>query len=165
MSPLSGQRADELVQFVSTHTEGTILDIECGRGALLIHLLRANSAICGIGLALNASGFDHAVQIATALGVADRLQLLAEDAKTHLPSSADGAICIGVTQVWSQHAEANMPLNCSVALSALRKSVAIGAPIVDGEGILSRPSTEAAAAPLAGRLDEFVFLTELVEIA
>jgi hypothetical protein len=37
--------------------------------------------------------------------------------------------------------------------------------VLYGEGIWSRPPTAAAAAPLAGRLDEFVPLAELVELA
>ena len=39
-----------------------------------------------------------------------------------------------------------------------------GGRVVFGEAIWSRPPSEAAAAPLSGRLDEFLGLTELVEI-
>lgn len=51
------------------------------------------------------------------------------------------------------------------ALAAIRATVSRGARVVYGEGIWSRPPTLAAAAPLAGRLDEFVSLAELVDLA
>jgi hypothetical protein len=52
-----------------------------------------------------------------------------------VPRAAQGAVCVGSSQVWSQHAEANMPLNYAAALTALRKLVAVGFPVVYGEAI------------------------------
>jgi tRNA G37 N-methylase Trm5 len=165
MSPLSEQRADKLAQFVATHAGETVVDIGCGWATLLIRILERNSATRGVGIDLNSDGFEHASQVAAARGVADRLQLIGGDAKTHMPASTQGAVCIGATQVWSQHAEANMPLNYAAALTALRKLVVTGSPVLYGEGIWSVAPTERAAAPLAGRLDEFIFLSNLVEVA
>lgn len=165
MSPLSGQRAGQLVQFMAAHTSGTVVDVGCGWAALLTRLLEVGNAIRGVGVDLSDMGFEHAMQTARTRGVADRLQLIAGDAKDHLPTSAMGAICIGATQVWSQHAKAGMPLDYAAALTALRGLVATGGPVVYGEAIWSVAPTAAAAAPLAGRLDEFVFLPELVELA
>ena len=105
------------------------------------------------------------MQTAKTRGVADRLQLIAGDAKDHLPACAQGAICIGATQVWSQHAIAGMPVDYAAALTALRKLVVTAAPVVYGEAIWCAAPTQATVAPLAGRLDEFVFLPELVDVA
>jgi cyclopropane fatty-acyl-phospholipid synthase-like methyltransferase len=165
MAPLSERRARQLVQFVAAHAAGTVVDVGCGWASLLTRLLDASSAIHGVGLDLSEIGFEHAMQTAKTGGFADRLQLIAGDAKDHLPACAQGAICIGATQVWSQHAEAGTPLDYAAALTALRTLVVTGAPVVYGEAIWCAAPTEAAASRLAGRLDEFVFLPELVELA
>jgi len=165
MSPLSAQRADELVRFMAAHAGDTVVDIGCGWAALLTRFLEVASNCRGIGLDLNTDGFEHAVQVATARGVADRLQLVGGDAKLNLPASAQGAICIGASQVWGEHAEANRPLDYAAALTALRRLVEAGSPVVYGEGIWCTAPTERAAAPLAGRLDEFILLPELVDLA
>ncbi len=165
LSPLSGQRAGQLVQFAAAHSEGTVVDVGCGWAALLARLLEANKLIRGIGLDLSDEGFEHAMHTATRRGVAERLQLIAGDAKAHLPAFAQGAICIGASQVWGPPVEAGLPLDYEAALAALRKLVVTGAPVVYGEGIWSSAPTEAAAAPLAGRLDEYISLQELVELA
>lgn len=165
MSPLSGERADELVQFIAAQAEGTVFDVGCGWAALLTRLLEANGAIRGVGLDLNNAGFEHAIQTAQSRGVADRLQLIAGDAKAHLPAIAQGVICIGASQVWGPPVEARMPLDYSAALTALRGLVVSGAPVVFGDAIWRSVPTQAAAAPLAGRLDEYIYLPDLVELA
>lgn len=165
MAPLSESRARELVRFASTHTNGTVVDIGCGWAALLTRLLEANVDVFGIGLDLNDSGFEHAEKTAKERGVSERLELIPGDAKTNLPLSVNGAICIGATQVWTTSAERDGPLEYARALSALRSLVVAGAPVIYGEGIWSVRPTMAAAAPLAGRLDEFILLPELLELA
>jgi hypothetical protein len=165
MSPLSDRRAHELVQFVAARAHGTVVDVGCGWAALLTRLLEASSLIRGIGLDLSDDGFEHATRAAAARGVADRLDLISGDAKSHLPTSAQGAICIGATQVWGPPSQDNKPLDYTAALCALRDLVEFGAPVVYGEGIWCAAPTEAATAPLAGRSDEFVFLPELVNLA
>jgi len=165
MSPLSGWRADELVQFVAAQARGAVVDVGCGWAGLLIRLLEMSPSIKGIGLDLDDQGFAHAMDVASTRGVADRLQLIAGDAKATMPADVGGAICIGASQVWGTAAEAAMPLDYGAALRALRRQVRPGAPVVYGEGIWSRAPTAAAAAPLAGRLDEFIFLPDLVDLA
>lgn len=165
MSPLSEQRADRLVRFIAAHADGTVVDVGCGWAALLTRLLEVSSVVRGIGLDLSETGFEHATQTAKTRGVAGRLQLIAGDAKDHLPACAQGAICIGATQVWSQHAKTGMPLDYAAAFTALRKLVVTAAPVVYGEAVWGVAPTDAAAASLAGRLDEFVLLPELVELA
>lgn len=165
LSPLSQPRADSLVRFLADHAGDTVVDIGCGWAELLIQLLQAQPQVHGLGIDLNDGGFAHARQRATDAGVAGRLQLIAGDAKQQLPSQVQGAICIGATQVWGPAVETHQPLAYRAALDALRRLVPAGAPVVYGEGVWQTPPTEAAVAPLAGRLDEFVLLPELVDLA
>jgi hypothetical protein len=165
MSPLSEARADRLAAFMAAHARGTVLDIGCGWARLLVKVLAANGHLRGIGIDLDSSGFEHARELADSSGVASHLELRAGDAKDLLPSQAQGAICIGASQVWGPPVEANLPLDYSSALIALRRLVEPGAPVIYGEGIWSDAPTIAASAPLAGRLDEFLRLPDLVELA
>lgn len=165
MAPLSEPRAAALVAFLSAHARGTVVDIGCGWAGLLTRLLVASPAVRGLGLDLKDDGFAHAREVAQAQGVADRLDLVAGDAKQHLPSVVQGAICIGASQVWAAPADEPQPLDYAAALQALRRVLPAGAPLVYGDGIWSMPPTPAAAAPLAGRLDEFVALPDLVDLA
>lgn len=82
-----------------------------------------------------------------------------------LPDRADAVICIGASQVWGHPVEEAQPLAYREALSALRALVPVGGRVVYGEAIWSAAPTPAAIAPLAGRVDEFVFLGDLVETA
>ncbi len=76
-----------------------------------------------------------------------------------------------VPTVWSASwpraspAEDNQPLDYRGALSALGLCFPRGERLVYGEGIWSTTPTPEAAAPLAARLDEFVSLAQLVDIA
>jgi hypothetical protein len=90
--------------------------------------------------------------------------LLAQDVRGagHTP---DAAICIGASQIWGPPVEENQPLDYGSALGALRSLLPRGGRLVYGEGIWSTAPTPEAAAPLSGRLDEFVSLAELVDIA
>ena len=165
MSPLSAWRAERLVDFIALHAGDTVVDIGCGWCAFLTRVLAKTVHTRGLGLDLKDDGFELAYQTARDRGFADRLQLIAGDAKVHLPAAAQGAICIGASQVWGTQGEGNRPLDYAAALAALRQLVAPGSPVVYGEAIWSAPPTDRAAAPLAGRLDEFVFLPDLIELA
>ncbi len=165
LSPLSESRADGLVRFVASRASGTVVDAGCGWAELLLRVLEFRNDIRGIGVDLHSEDFAHAYAEATARGVANRVELIAADARLRLPASAGGAICIGASQIWGAPAEARQPLDYRAALTALRALLVPGSPLVYGEGIWSTSPTEAAAAPLAGRLDEYVFLADLVDLA
>lgn len=92
------------------------------------------------------------------------MTLLAADARD-VEGTADAAICVGASQVWGPPVEENQPLDYHSALRALRDLLPRGGRLVYGEAIWSTRPTHEAAAPLSGRLDEFVSLAELIEIA
>lgn len=164
MSPLSGERADRLVRFLAEKRPRTVLDIGCGWAELLQRVLVAAPGSRGLGIDLKAMSIAHGEQLARRRGLSDRLTLTVGDAKEVAPAQTDALVCIGASQVWGPPVDANLPLDYASALSAIRALVPRGARVVYGEGIWSQPPTEHAAAPLSGRLDEFVSLADLTEL-
>ncbi len=165
MSPLSNQRAGELVRFLASGLDGTVLDIGCGWAELLLRVVAAAPTCRGVGIDTDATSISHGKLLAEQRGLIERVTLIRGDAKTDGPSHADALICIGSSQIWGPPVEDNQPLDYDSALTALRAKVRRGARVVYGEGIWSRPPTPAAVAPLSGRLDELITLAELVDLA
>lgn len=166
MSPLSGQRANDLVRFVAENTNGTVVDIGCGWAEILLRLLEAKTAVRGIGIDLDGAAIQHARALCAQRNLEHRIELIEGDANTYVPESVQGAISIGSTQAWaSAGSDFNQPLDYTAALNKLRSIVTPGSPVVFGEAIWSKIPTEAAMAPLAGIADEFKFLADLVDLA
>ena len=165
VAPLSEQRANQLVDFVSKNFAGTVIDVGCGWAELLIRVLEVTPAARGIGVDLKDSSIEYAQTLARKRGVANRITLIAGDAKDQLPPASQAAICIGASQIWGPPVEAKMPLDYRSALTAVRSILGTGAPVIYGEGIWASQPTAAAVAPLAGRVDEYVFLPDLLDIA
>ncbi|KQY63998.1 MULTISPECIES: SAM-dependent methyltransferase [unclassified Nocardioides] len=165
LTALSEERAERLVAFLAAGLDGTVADIGCGWAELLLRTLEAAPGANGIGVDLDAASIAHGVELAAKRGLADRVELVAGDAKKALPPRADAVICIGASQIWGPPVEEDQPLDHRSALRALRALLEPGGRAVYGEGIWSTTPTEAAIAPLAGRLDEFVKLGDLLEIA
>jgi hypothetical protein len=165
MTPLSEARATRLVEFLSRNLAGTIVDVGCGWGELLIRVLEATPDAKGIGIDLDRDSTDRAVSLARERGVEGRASFITGDVKANLPSVSQGAICIGASQIWGPPVEANQPLDYRSALTALRSMLDRGSPVIYGEGIWTASPTPQAIAPLAGRYDEFVSLPELLDIA
>lgn len=164
MSPLSQQRADRLVAFLADDLSGEVVDVGCGWAELLLQVVAAAPAAHGSGFDLDEQAIAHGRRLASERGLADRVSLRAVDAKT-VDSTPSAMICIGASQIWAPPLDDNQPMDYHGALSALRRQLPRGGRLVYGEGIWSRPPTPEAVAPLAGRVDEFVTLRELVDIA
>jgi SAM-dependent methyltransferase len=165
MTPLSGQRADALVQFVAAGLRGTVVDIGCGWAELLLRLVAAQPDAIGVGVDLDAGSVEHGRQLARRRGVSERVDLRVGDAKLLAPDRADAVICIGASQVWGPPVEDKEPLDYAGALAALRAMVSPGARVLYGEGVWTATPTPEATGPLAGRPDEFVSLARLLELA
>ncbi|HEY2326789.1 MAG TPA: methyltransferase domain-containing protein [Gaiellaceae bacterium] len=165
MTPLSEQRADSLVRFLTADLRGLALDIGCGWAELLLRVIAAAPDAAGFGVDSDAAAIAHGRELAEQRGLTDRVTLVCGDAKSESPERADALICIGASQIWGPAVEENLPLDYSSALLALRTKVPRGARVIYGEGIWSRPPTQAAVEPLSGRFDELVPLPELVELA
>jgi len=165
MAPLSEARAGGLVRFLADGLTGTVLDLGCGWGELLLRVLAAAPGASGVGVDADEAAIARARAAAEERGLTDRASFVAGDARTDGPALADAVVCIGASQIWGAPVEANEPVAYAAALAALRSRVDRGGRVVYGEGIWSRPPTPEAAAPLSGRLDEMVPLVELVELA
>ena len=165
MTPLSEHRADTIVRFLARDLQGVVLDIGCGWGDLLLRVLAAAPDAVGFGIDLDGESIEHGRRLAEQRGLADRVTLVRGDAKLEAPEKADALICIGASQIWGPPVEDNQPLDYESALTALRAKVSWGAPVVYGDGIWSHTPTPEAVEPLSGRLDEFLFLPDLVDLA
>lgn len=162
-TPLSEARAERLVAFLAEAGPSTVLDIGCGSGELLQRVLMAVPDAHGRGADLDGAAIEHGRVRARQRGLDPRLELILGDA-AGLTGPADAVLCIGSSQVWGPPVEDALPLDYAAALTALRALVPRGGRVVYGEGIWSGPPTAAAVAPLAGRDDEFVSLSELLEL-
>jgi SAM-dependent methyltransferase len=169
MSPLSDRRAEELVQFLITDAPEVVLDVGCGWAELLLRTVEASPGCQGIGIDQDAAAIHHGNALAVSRGLGERVVLIAGDASVDAPQTADAVICIGASQIWADPGAASQPptepLDYRRALTAIRRISPRGGRVVYGEAIWSAPPTAEAIAPLAGRLDEFISLPELVETA
>jgi SAM-dependent methyltransferase len=169
MSPLSDARADRLISFLSATTvSGLILDVGCGWGELLLRAVSARPGARGKGIDRDETAVSHGRAQAERRRLAERIELVVGDASETGSLDAAAVICIGASQIWADHTVGadvgSQPLDYRRALTAIRSLVQRGGRVVYGEGIWSTPPTPAAVAPLAGRLDEFVPLAELVDL-
>lgn len=165
LSPMSDARADALAAFVADAARGMVVDVGCGWAELLLRVVARDSAMRGLGVDLDAERIEHGRALASARGLDDRVDLIAGDAKEHVPDHFSGALCIGASQAWATPSDTPQPLDHAGALKALRARLEPGAPVVYGDGIWSREPTPEAVAPLGGRTDEFPFLPELLDVA
>lgn len=165
MTPLSQARADRLVGFVASGLDdGVVADVGCGWAELLLQVLEAAPAARGVGIDLDEPAIEHGRDLAARRGLGERVELRASDVNED-PVSADAAICIGASQIWGPPVEANEPIAYESALRHLRAALPRGGRLLYGEGIWSATPTVEAAAPLSGRLDEFLTLGRLVDLA
>ena len=169
MSPLSESRADRLADFIAAGHPEVILDLGCGWAELLLRTLVAAPGARGVGIDRDRASIERARSLAVTRDVADRVDLVVGDAGNEAPIAADAVICLGASQIWAGSVPAGeaftQPLDYRSALTAIRGLVPQGGRVVYGDGIWSAPPTDAAIAPLAGRIDEFVTLPELVAVA
>ena len=165
MAPLSEARAETLVRFLADGLHGTVLDVGCGWAELLLRVVSAAPDAHGIGVDLDESAIDHGRRLAEPRALGDRVTLLVEDAQEQARRQPNAVICIGAAHIWGPPVTDGLPLDYASALGAIRAMVPRGARVVFGEGVWSRPPTPAAAAPLSGRMDEFVGLGDLVDLA
>ena len=64
LSPLSEERADRLVAFLTEHEPATVLDVGCGWAELLLRVLEAAPRATGLGIDLDEESLAHARRVA-----------------------------------------------------------------------------------------------------
>ncbi len=167
LSPMSEQRADQLVSWLAAGLEdgGTLLDVGCGWGELALRVSAAAPRARVIGVDLDEARIAEACRRAEERGLGERATFLATDGVAAGPTPVDALVAIGASQVWGRAVEEGQPLDYGSALAAIRSRVSRGARVVFSDGIWSRSPTFEATTPLSGRADEFLGLAELVELA
>lgn len=168
--PLSEARADRIVERVAEPLRrvpggGTVLDLGCGWGELLLRVLEKVPAATGTGVDLNAEDLERGRASARARGLDGRVTFVAESATDTARGPADVVLCLGSTQALCP-ADAPPP-HTADALRALRRLVAPGGRVVLGEGVWQRtpaPAELAAMWPDA-RTDEYPHPGDLVDAA
>ncbi len=167
LSPLSEARAEPLVRWLARGLEhgGTLLDVGCGWGEMSLRVAAAAPLGRVIGIDLEEGRIAEACRRADTRGLGQRATYLVGDAASAGPAPVDALVAIGASQVWGDTEAVDQPLDYAAALTAMRTGVRTGARVLYAEAIWSRPPTPAATTPLSGRNDEFVTLSDLVDLA
>ncbi|MEO5651938.1 MAG: methyltransferase [Marmoricola sp.] len=167
LSPLSTDRANRLVGWLTAGLGdgGTVLEIGCGWGELLLRVATAAPHVQVLGLDLDVGRVEEAQRRALARGLSERASFRPADASRTDARPHDAVICIGASQAWVLGEAVGEPLDYASALRALRARVRRGGRLLFGEAIWSHSPTTEATAALSGRTDEFISLPELVDLA
>ncbi|MFF3328551.1 SAM-dependent methyltransferase [Streptomyces sp. NPDC002888] len=162
--PLSEARATELVRRLAAPGPGTVLDIGCGWGELMLRVLEAVPDARGTGVDLNGDDLAQGRRNAAARGLAGRVEFAEESALATERGPADLVLCLG-----SSHAlgTATPPGHTAEALRELRRLVADGGRVLLGECFWERVPTAAELSgmwPEARATDQYDLAT-LVDLA
>ncbi|MEU4995069.1 methyltransferase [Streptomyces sp. NPDC021622] len=161
--PLSEARAARLVERVSPGA-GSVLDIGCGWGELLLRVLEAAPGATGTGVDLNGDDLARARADAEKRGLTDRVTFAEESARNTTRDPADLVLCLGASHALSA---AEPPHYTAEALRELRRLVRPGGRVVLGEGFWQRTPTseELAAMWPDAHVGEHLCLGDLVDAA
>ena len=85
LSPLSEERADRLVAFLTGHAPTTVLDVGCGWAELLLRVLAAAPGATGLGIDLDEESLARAASTAASRGLRGRVRFEARDARVVRP--------------------------------------------------------------------------------
>ena len=162
--PLSDARAERLVGRLARTRPGTVLDLGCGWGELMLRILAEVPGAVGTGIDLSDADLARGRDNAATRGLASRVSFIQESAVGTARGPADVVLCVGSSHVLS---EAKPPQHTIDALHALRRLVNPGGRVLLGEGFWEHPPTAAEIAAMwPGMTAEDHFdLAGLVEVA
>ncbi|WLW53634.1 SAM-dependent methyltransferase [Streptomyces sp. YU58] len=138
--PLSETRATTLIRRLAATKPTTVLDIGCGWGEFMLRVLEAVPQATAVGLDLREEDLARGRRDATARGLADRADFVAESALGTTRTPADLVLCLGAGQALST---AEPPHHTDEALRELRRLVTDGGRVLFGEGFWQRTPTPA----------------------
>ena len=153
-TPLSEAHAELLLSRLELSTCGSILDLGCGWGELLIRAVAATSeaAVMGTGVDTYVPDLERGRRVAAERGLGDRVAFV-EGSVVGWSDPADRVLCIGATHAWG---------GTEAALGALVETVKSGGLLLFGDGFWVRQPGEAAV-EVFGK--EVVPLADLVRLA
>ncbi|MFG1920978.1 class I SAM-dependent methyltransferase [Cryptosporangium sp. NPDC048952] len=160
-SPLSPERARRIVDRLARNRPSTVLDIGSGWGALLLQVLDAVPRATGVGIDVNTDDLARGRKLATARGLADRVEFAEESGVGTTRGPADLVICVG-----SGHALTERPGDFAGTLRELRRLVAPGGRVLYAEGFWQRAPTDVELARMwpGAAADDHTDLAGLVEM-
>ncbi|MFD4503533.1 SAM-dependent methyltransferase [Streptomyces sp. NPDC058457] len=136
--PLSEARAAGMVSRLAATNPGSVFDIGCGWGELMLRLLDAVPQARGVGVDLNAEDLERGRRGAEARGLAGRVEFVEDSAAGTGYGPADVVLCLGASHALSD--------DFVTALRELRRLVADGGRVLLGEGYWQRTPTDAELA-------------------
>ncbi|MFE9448855.1 SAM-dependent methyltransferase [Streptomyces sp. NPDC006739] len=138
--PLSETRATAMVRRLAGVRPGSVLDIGCGWGEMLLRVLDAVPDAHGVGVDIRGQDLERGRRNAEARGLAERVEFVEESAVGTRRGPADLVLCLGASHALST---AEPPRHTTDALRELRRLVADGGRVVLGEGFWERTPTPA----------------------
>jgi cyclopropane fatty-acyl-phospholipid synthase-like methyltransferase len=162
--PLSTARAERLISRLAATEPGTVLDIGCGWGELMLRILEAAPKATGVGVDIDAPDLARGRANATERGLADRVEFAEESGRESTREPADVVLCLGSSHALSG---AEPPHYTTEALRELRRLVRPGGRVVFGEGFWQRPPTDAELAQMwpEANAGEHLSLADVVDLA
>ncbi|MFG3346246.1 SAM-dependent methyltransferase [Streptomyces sp. NPDC048018] len=162
--PLSEARAARVVARLAAASPGTVLDIGCGWGELLLRVLDAAPGARGLGIDINADDLALGRRLAAERGLAERVEYVEESGRDTNRGPADTVLCLGSGQALC---DPDLPYDPAVVLSELRRLVRPGGRVLLGEGFWQHTPDDAELARMwpGARVDDHLTLDALVDLA
>jgi cyclopropane fatty-acyl-phospholipid synthase-like methyltransferase len=165
--PLSQARAAQLTERLARNNPGTVLDIGCGWGELMLRILAAAPHATGVGIDIDDDDLARGRDAARARGLDGRVTFARESGIGTARGPADLVLCVGASQALS---DIQPPGHIAAALAVLRRLVTPGGRVLFGEGFWQRPPTAAELAAMwpgmtAGELPDLAQFADLAVAA
>jgi SAM-dependent methyltransferase len=157
MAPLSAERADRLVHDLVAAQPGTVADLGCGWGELLLRILGQLPVAHGIGVDSHAPDLERGREAAAQRGIAERVTFVDGEAAS-VETPADLVISIGAYQAFG---------SIPTALAELRRRVNPGGRLLFGAEFWDRVPDEARLANMwpGMTVSDCLELADLVDAA
>lgn len=133
-TPLSEDHAGVLLDRLAVPARGSVLDLGCGWGELLLRALETRRTVTGVGVDTDAQALRRAAALAAERGLGDRVRFVNAPARSWA-EPADRVMSVGAAHAFEGGRR---------ALAALARRLAPGGRLLFGDGCWQQPPTPAA---------------------